>query len=141
MASAYSHCAVGVVSAAVFAVSPAISASHRFDCVLFTITQNSVGGAVLALEEPIIHVGKSSQEGWEGEPLTSWPGLQPQGSKILSGKAYLGDVLRGIPSALILILIIIIRRTRTFIKASPDVPEIILSALRISLKLILTTTL
>lgn len=90
MASAYSHCAVGVVSAAVFAVSPAISASHRFDCVLFTITQNSVGGAVLALGEPIIHVGKSSQEGWEGEPLTSWPGLQPQGSKILSGKAYLG---------------------------------------------------
>lgn len=90
MASAYSHCAVGVVSAAIFAVSPAISASHRFDCVLFTVTQNSVGGAVLALEEPIIHVGKSSQEGWEGEPLTSWPGLQPQGSKILSGKAYLG---------------------------------------------------
>lgn len=67
MAGAYSHCAVGVVSVAVFAISPAISASRRFDCVLFTITQNSVGGAVLALEEPIIYIGKSSQEGREGE--------------------------------------------------------------------------
>lgn len=67
MASAYSHCAVGVVRVAVFAISPAISASRRFDCVLFTISQNSVGGAVLALEEPIIYIGKSSQEGREEE--------------------------------------------------------------------------
>lgn len=43
----FSHCGVGLISKVVFSISPAISASHRFHCALFTIAQNGLGEGVL----------------------------------------------------------------------------------------------
>ena len=71
-------------------------------------------------------------------PLTS--GLKLQRSKILRvpQETLLWDMLSGIPSALLIVILII--RAVTFIEGSLCVPGIVLSAFHTLCQLILTTT-
>lgn len=43
----FSYCGVGLISIVVFSIPPAISASYRFHCAHFIITQNGLGEGVL----------------------------------------------------------------------------------------------
>lgn len=141
MAHGYSHCGTGFISIVVISISPAISASHGFRCVLLMITHYSSGETVLVWQEPIIYVGNRVGRAGEARtenPLTS--GLKLQRSKILRvpQETLLWDMLSGIPSALLIVILII--RAVTFIEGSLCVPGIVLSAFHTLCQLILTTT-